>query len=57
MLLAVGVISTGVFILSPDHWEQVQSLLNMLALRGHNAKVVYLFQHSQETGGAALGVA
>lgn len=57
MLLAVGVISTGVFILSPDHWEQVQSLLNTLALRGHNAKVVYLFQHSQETGGAALGVA
>lgn len=47
MLLAVGVISTGVFILSPGHWEQVQSLLKALAPREHSAKVVYLFQHSK----------
>ncbi|XP_041282266.1 cyclin N-terminal domain-containing protein 1 isoform X2 [Onychostruthus taczanowskii] len=40
MLLAVGVISTGVFILSPGHWEQVQSLLKALAPREHSAKVV-----------------
>ncbi|XP_038019166.1 cyclin N-terminal domain-containing protein 1 isoform X3 [Motacilla alba alba] len=40
MLLAVGVISTGVFILSPGHWEQVQSLLKALAPREHGAKVV-----------------
>lgn len=33
MLLAVGVISTGVFILSSGHWEQVQSLLKALAPR------------------------
>ncbi|NXE02228.1 CNTD1 protein, partial [Chaetorhynchus papuensis] len=30
MLLAVGVISTGVFILSPDHWEQVVEHLNCI---------------------------
>lgn len=49
MLLAVGVISTGVFILSPGLWEQVRW--------EHSAKVVHLFQHSKETGGAVLGVA
>ena len=47
MLLAVGIISTGVFILTPGHWEQVQLLLNTLALREHNARVVYLSQHSK----------
>ncbi|XP_071307227.1 cyclin N-terminal domain-containing protein 1 isoform X3 [Agelaius tricolor] len=48
MLLAVGVISTGVFILSPGRWEQVQSLLKALAPQEHGAKVVYLWwlQHS-----------
>ncbi|XP_053856306.1 cyclin N-terminal domain-containing protein 1 isoform X2 [Vidua macroura] len=30
MLLAVGVISTGVFILSPGHWEQVVEHLNCI---------------------------
>ncbi|XP_021388521.2 cyclin N-terminal domain-containing protein 1 isoform X3 [Lonchura striata] len=30
MLLAVGVISTGVFILSPGHWEQVVEHLNFI---------------------------
>ncbi|NWR50583.1 CNTD1 protein, partial [Regulus satrapa] len=30
MLLAVGVISTGVFILSPRHWEQVVEHLNCI---------------------------
>ncbi|XP_063260029.1 cyclin N-terminal domain-containing protein 1 isoform X2 [Prinia subflava] len=47
MLLAVGVISAGVFILSPGHWEQVQWLLSALAPREHSAKVVHLFQHSK----------
>ncbi|KFP82229.1 Cyclin N-terminal domain-containing protein 1, partial [Acanthisitta chloris] len=30
MLLAVGIISTGVFILSPGHWEQVVEHLNCI---------------------------
>lgn len=47
MLLAVGVISGGVFMLSPGHWEQVQSLLPP---RGHQAKVLYLLQHRECSG-------
>lgn len=49
MLLAVGIISTSVFILNPGHWKQVQSLLNTLALPEKNAKVVYVFRHSKKT--------
>lgn len=51
MLLAVGIISTSVFILNPGHWKQVQSLLNALALHEKNVKVVYMFKHSKKTGG------
>lgn len=56
MLLAVGVISAGVFILSPRHWEQVQSLL---ALQGHSARGVYLYQHCkwQEGGDTSVFLA
>lgn len=47
MLLAVGIISTSVFVLNPEHWKQVQSFLNKLALRGGGKKtkrkLVYVF--------------
>ncbi|KAF2985378.1 hypothetical protein EK904_009063 [Melospiza melodia maxima] len=44
MLLAVGVISTGVFILSPGHWEQAVEHLNCIT--GITAQSILEFSYA-----------
>ncbi|NXM74513.1 CNTD1 protein, partial [Serilophus lunatus] len=48
MLLAVGIISTGVFILSPGHWEQVVEHLNCIT--GITPQSILEFSYAVLTG-------